>query len=140
MYSGGVVNLLFVHAFLEILVHCLECEWVAIGDRIAQYGIVFSYAHEINTPGVNTDAYDRQLSFCHQLQSFDDFVVQGEDVPIEMSSCLDEAVLESGQFFKLYFTFGQCSDDCPSACGSQVHGKEISVIFHYMFFVLNSCW
>ncbi len=50
--------------------------------------------HTKSTPlGVNTDAYDRQLSFCHQLQSFDDFVVQGEDVPIEMSSCLDEVVL-----------------------------------------------
>ena len=51
-----------------------------------------------------------------------------------MASSLDKVVLEPGKFLQLDFPFGQCSHDCPSACSSKVYGKEISVIFHYMFF------
>ena len=75
MDSRSFIHTLLVYAFAEIFVHSLESEWVAVGDRVAQYGVVFSYAHEVHSPGVDTDARYRQLSLSHEFQSLDDFVV-----------------------------------------------------------------
>ena len=98
---------------------------VAVGKWVAQYGSVFTDAHKVYTPCVDTDGTNLDATLCHSLQSLDDFIVEGIDVPIEMTTGFDEVVVETGNLFQFKLAVVERTEDGTTAGGAQVHGEII---------------
>ena len=118
-----LIYLLFRHQF-EIFIHGPLGMRVAVAVGISQYAPVLAYHHDVHAPGVDTDARQLDTFACHGTQPAYDLVVQGIDVPEEMSSRLNDLVGETCQFSlaKLAVLYG--TQYGSSACGTQVHSQE----------------
>ena len=104
---------------------------VAVGERVAQHCLVLAYAHEVASPSVNADALYAQSPVGNEFQAFYYFIIESENVPINVSSCLYEVVVESGQFLKTQFPLAQAADNSSSACGTEVNCKIVFSLFHF---------
>ena len=62
---------------------------VTIGVRATQQGAIFSKQCYIDTPCVDTDAFDFDVFFGHELQTFDNFPVESIQVPIIVAGSSD---------------------------------------------------
>ena len=113
----------------EIVVHYALGMWVAVGIRVTQEPSVLAHADYVHSPGIYAYAGDMLSLVGHLLQSAHYFVVQGIDVPIEMSTCLYDTVREPGQFTLHQPTFMDAAQYGASTGGSQVYGKEVC-LFH----------
>ena len=109
---------------VEIVVDGLESMRVAIGERIAHDGAIATNAHEVNSPRVDADALDVDSPMCGQFQSADNLVIEGEDVPIEVATHLNQRITEPRQFLHVQLSVCQCANDGSATRGSQVNGKE----------------
>ena len=73
--AGDVVDLALADDVLQVVVHGVEGDGVAIGARVAQDGAVGSDADEVDAPRVDADRGDRQSAAASLLQSADDLEV-----------------------------------------------------------------
>ena len=70
------------------------------------------------------------------ITSFDDFIVERIDVPIVVTSCLNDIVRETGQFRQCNLVLAHGAQNGSSAGSSQVYSKKVHV-FHIL---LYSCF
>ena len=77
---------------------------VAVCHRVSEDGTILAHIYEVASPGIDTDALDGDATLSHELQALDDFEVEGIDVPIEVTACFDEVVIEASQFFQVEFS------------------------------------
>ena len=89
--TGLVIDLLFGDE-LEVFVHRPFGVRVAVAVGIAQDAAVLANADKVHTPGVNADAGQLDAFFGHSLQAADNLIVQGINVPKEVSALLDDGV------------------------------------------------
>ena len=102
---------------------------VAVGERVAENISVFINIYEVASPGIDTDAFDMDAALRHEFQSGDDFIEEGEDVPIEVIAGFDESVVETGEFFQFEFAVSQASQDGSATGSTQIYGKEVFFLF-----------
>ena len=100
LYAGNVIDSFFVDTLFEILLHASEGVRVAVGDGVTQRCAVIADEHEIDAPGIDTDGGELDAALCSQLQSADHLVVEGEDIPVEMSASVYEIVVEACELFE----------------------------------------
>ena len=132
--ASHLVHLFLGEYVLQIVVHGLEGDGVAIGPGVSQYGAVVTYADEVHAPGVNADGGDFHSTLGHVLQSPYDLEVEGMDVPVVMTALHDEVVGEASHFLQFYATIIYVSDNSSSACSPEVYCKEIFLLlFHLLF-------
>ena len=98
--ARDVVHLVSRHLLLEIFLHLAHGVRVAVSQRIAQNGAVAAYTYEIDTPSVYTNALYFYLPFGNKSQSIYNFIVKSEDVPVEVSSSLNEIIVEASKLFE----------------------------------------
>lgn len=103
---------------------------VAVGEGIAQDGVVFANAYKVHAPGVNTDARYLHTTAGSHLQPLHNLVVQGIDVPIEVPTRFYQVVRKTSQFFQLALALIQASEYRPATCRAQVGSKKV---FHGFF-------
>ena len=117
---------------LEIVVFGLERVRVAIGQRIAQQCAVGADAGEVHAPRVDADALDVEAAPGRKLQAVEDFAVERENVPIDVSSRLNEMVVEARQLLHVHHSVGKRPDDGSPARGTEVDGEEVLLISHFI--------
>ena len=104
---------------------------VAVGERVAEDIPVIVNIYEVASPGIDTDAFDMDAALRHEFQTCDDFIEEGEDVPIEVIAGLDESVVETGEFFQFELAISQASQDGSATGSTQIYGKEVFLLFHF---------
>jgi hypothetical protein len=103
---------------------------VAVTVGIAQDAAVLANADKVHTPGVNADAGQLDAFFGHRLQAADNLIVQGINVPKEVSALLDDGVgkachLALGELSVLNGTqYG------AAACCAKVYGQKKTCFVH----------
>ena len=86
---------------LQIVVHGVECNRIAVGTWISEDGIVIANHHKIHPPGVDANRGDFKPPLSHLFQTTDDLEIQGIDVPIEMAALFNEVIGEAGYFVQM---------------------------------------
>ena len=130
LYARLLVYLFLAYLLVEVFLHHAHGVWVAVSQWIAQYGSVLGHVNEVASPGVDTDALYVDAALRHQFQTFDDFLIQGIDVPVVVSACLYQVVVEACQFFETELTFRQRTDDGSSAGSTEVYRKIVFFVVH----------
>ena len=125
------VNLLSRDDILQVIIHCIECDGVAIGTGIPENSTVVANHHKVHSPGVNTDGCDFQTTLSHFFQTTDHLEVQGVDIPIEMTTLFDEVIGETGYFLQLELSFVDTSYYGSATCSTQVDSEEIFFLIHH---------
>ena len=126
-----LIDFLLAHLLVEVFFHHAEGVRVAICHRVAKDSSVLAHIYEVASPSVDADTLDRDVALCNEFQTLDDFVVESIDVPIEMTTCLDEVVVETCQLLQVKLSIRQTADDGSSTRSSQVNCEEIFFLFHY---------
>ena len=98
VYLIQVALRLFV---LEIVVHCGECAWVAVGHWCAEQFVVVAHEHEVYSPRVDAHALYLDTSACHLGQCAQYLAVEREDIPVGVMGGGDESVGEASYLFGL---------------------------------------
>ena len=109
--------------------------WVTVRPWRAEDVSVISYKNEIYAPCVDADTCYFDAAFRYSLQPFDNLVIQGINVPVELSSVLNDVVREACDFLKFHCSVNDVADDGSAACSAQIHRKKILGLFHsFRFF------
>ena len=133
--TSDIIYIFLRDDVLQIVVHRLKGDRITIGSRIPEDGVVFTDKHEVNTPGINTYRGNLQSTTGYFLQSLDDFKIEGEDIPVIVSSLYDEVIGEAGHLLEFKLITVDTADNRSAARGTQVYGKEIFIITHILYFV-----
>jgi len=113
-----VIHLFLRDHVLQIVVHRIECDRIAIGARVPQDGTVITDEDEVNTPGVNTDTGDLQPPAGHLLQALDDFEIKCVDLPVEMSTLFYKVIGEARHLLQVKLTVVDTANDSSATCGT----------------------
>ena len=120
---------LFIHFLfgylLKIVLHCPFGMRVTVAVRITEHTAILTHHHHIHPPSVNADGFDVDAFVSHLLQTLDDFMVQRQDIPIEMSPCLNDGVGKTGQFSLFQLPLHNGAQNGASAGGTQIDCQEI---------------
>ena len=89
---------MFLGYLFEVLLHHAHCMGVTVAVGVAQQAAVLADEGEVDAPGIDTYRGNLDTFAGHNLKSADDFVVQGIDIPEEVSASLNDMIGESGEF------------------------------------------
>ena len=128
--TGNVVYRFLVDAPLEILLHHPHRVGVAVGQGVAQYRLVLAHANEVYPPGVDTDRGNIHMPLGNDFQTLYHLVIQGKDIPIEMSSRFDKHIIEARQLLQRTRVVRQTAKNGPPTSSAKVHSKEKSFFVH----------
>ena len=118
---------------MEILVNLdvmMAKRKISSGELAERIGITPANLSILKNNKAKAIRFSTLVALCHELQSLDHFKIQGIDVPIEVAARFYQVVVKTGQFFQFNTVIGQCADDGASACGAQVNGKKMLLVFH----------
>jgi len=119
-----------VHYAAEILLHDALGVWVTVGKRIAQGCSIAAYAHKIHPPAVDAYALKHYTTLRNDTQRPDDFAVESIDVPVYMVAYHGHGVVKSGQFLILHASAAETSQQCASACRTEVYSQKVIQMVH----------
>ncbi len=95
--AGNVVHL-FLGDVGEVFFHGAHGVRVAVAIWIAEQTAIFTNKYKVYPPGVDTDGLDGDAFFGYYFQTFDDFIVECINIPIEMSSGFNDMIGKAGEF------------------------------------------
>ncbi len=84
---------------------------VAIGQRVAQQGTVVAEEGEVAAPGVNADALDGDAALGCHLQTFDNLVIKGIEIPVKMMVERNEWIVKTRERFHAHTAVVERTDD-----------------------------
>ena len=84
--ARGVVDVLSGAHRTQVALHGIEGAGVAVGHGVAQQSPVATYAYEVYAPCVDAYAADFYAAATHVAKSAKYFVVEAEDVPVEVTT------------------------------------------------------
>ena len=107
---------------------------VTVSAWITEYLPVAADEHEVHPPCVYAYRLDSDTTPGAFPQTTYDLIVQGVYVPVELPSCLDKIVWETGHLLKDHFLFIYFAYYSTAACGAEVYSEEAFVV-HSMSYV-----
>ena len=136
LYACYIIHLFLSNNILQIIVHRLEGDGVAVGTRITQDGVILAYHHKVDTPGIDTDAHDIQSAACHLFQALDNLEIQGVDIPVVMTALHNQVIGKAGHLFQFEFVIVDTADDGSTAGSTKVYRKKVFLIIHISYVVV----
>ncbi len=103
---------------------------VAVAQWTSEQGTVAAKEGEVAAPGVDADALDADAALGGHLQSLDNLVVEGIEVPVEVSSHGNERVVEPGELLHAHMPVIERPDNRAPRRGAEVYGE---IVFHLTF-------
>ena len=120
---------LFARHLLEELLGNAFSVRVAIGTGQAQQGTVVPNAAEVETPSVDSDGIQGNMTFSKLLQAFEEVLVDAIDIPIVLTADFEGLVGEAVDLFHAESAVGEGAQDGASAGGAAVESQE-TIGFH----------
>ncbi len=109
----------FVHLFRDAV-----GVGVAVGTGISEQGTVIGHETEIHAPGIDADGIRPDTFLLQPVQTLDEMLVDGQDVPVVLSAQADNAAGETLHFFHLKAAGLESGQHSAPAGGAAVKSKE----------------
>ena len=122
LQSIYLIEIALRESVLQIVVHCRECAWVAVGHGCSEQFFIVAHEYKVDAPRVDTDACYFYFALCHLAQSTQYLCVERKDVPIGVVRGGDKSVRETCYLFGRKLSVGQGTENRSSARGTKIDG------------------
>ena len=119
-----LIHLFARHTFKQRLHRSFRMR-VTVAIGLAKQSAVLAEHREVAPPRVDADGGNLCTLLSHQRQGLQDFAIECQEVPVPMTTGMDDRVRESRQFALFKTSVRQCAQDGSSACRTEVNCKEI---------------